>query len=152
MPPRRWEGTTKLVWTVVGNVMQHRIMHLIEGPSGRTVKFAPGGLPVMFNHLTMPLKNGATFPLNLKFESAGSVTADVVGYSRLMGEDEAGTLARGAAANRSSFDIATPHTYSCFACLYTGSRPHRSVPASKMEASSRFQTRAYSSSHQHEAR
>ncbi len=63
---------------MVENVMQHRIMHLIEVPSGQTVKFAPGGLHVMLNHLTMPLKKGAKFPLNLKFESAGSVTVDVV--------------------------------------------------------------------------
>ena len=64
--------------SMVENVMQHRIMDLIEVPSRQTVKFALGGLHVMLTHLTAPLKIGAKFPLILKFENAGSVAVDVV--------------------------------------------------------------------------
>ena len=64
--------------SMAGNVMQHRIMELIEVPSGQTVTFAPGGLHVMLIHITSPFKIGANFPLILKFEHAGSVAVDVV--------------------------------------------------------------------------
>ncbi len=58
--------------------MQHRIMELIDVPSGQTVTLVPGGLHVMLFDLTAPLKMGAKFPLILKFEQAGSVAVDVV--------------------------------------------------------------------------
>ena len=61
-----------------GNVMQHRIMELIDVPSGQTVTLVPGGLHVMLFDLTAPLKTGAKFPLILKFEQAGSVAVEVV--------------------------------------------------------------------------
>ncbi len=64
--------------SMAGNVMQHRIMELIDVPSGQTVTFAPGGLHVMLFHITSPFKIGANFPLILKFEHAGSVAVDVV--------------------------------------------------------------------------
>ncbi len=64
--------------SMAGNVMQHRIMELIDVPSGQTFTFAPGGLHVMLFDLTAPLKMGAKFPLMLKFEQAGSVAVDVV--------------------------------------------------------------------------
>ncbi len=64
--------------SMAGNVMQHRIMELIDVPSGQTVTLVPGGLHVMLFDLTAPLKMGAKFPLILKFEQAGSVAVDVV--------------------------------------------------------------------------
>ncbi len=64
--------------SMVGNVMRHKVIDLIELRSGQTVTFAPGGLHVMLNHLTAPLRTGAKFPLILKFEQAGSAAVDVV--------------------------------------------------------------------------
>jgi copper(I)-binding protein len=40
---------------------------------GRTVKFAPGGLHLMFVGLLAPLKQGDQTPVSLKFERAGEI-------------------------------------------------------------------------------
>jgi len=60
-----------------GNVMRMRQVPAIDIPAGQTVELKPGGLHVMFIGLTQPLKNGATFPLTLRFEKAGEVRVDV---------------------------------------------------------------------------
>jgi copper(I)-binding protein len=41
---------------------------------GRTVKFAPGGLHLMFVGLLAPLKQGDQTPVSLKFEKVGEIT------------------------------------------------------------------------------
>lgn len=46
-------------------------------PAGGELTLAPGGMHVMLMELTMPLKEGATFPLTLAFEAAGEVTVEV---------------------------------------------------------------------------
>ena len=60
-----------------GDVMRMREIPAIEIPAGQTVELKPGGLHVMFIGLTRKLDNGASFPLTLRFEKAGEVTADV---------------------------------------------------------------------------
>ncbi len=63
---------------MAANVMRHRIMELIDVPSGQSVTFAPGGLHVMLIDLAAPLEIGARFSLILNFESSGSAAVDVV--------------------------------------------------------------------------
>lgn len=58
-------------------VMKMRQVAAIELPPGATVTFAPSGLHVMLFDLTGQLKPGATFPLTLTFEKAGSRTVTV---------------------------------------------------------------------------
>jgi copper(I)-binding protein len=41
---------------------------------GRTIKFAPGGLHLMFVGLLAPLKQGDQTPVSLKFKRAGEIT------------------------------------------------------------------------------
>jgi copper(I)-binding protein len=58
-----------------------RMQHLMDGvaiPAGETVTLARGGLHVMMMGLDAPLEAGATFPLSLTFESAGTVEIEVV--------------------------------------------------------------------------
>lgn len=45
-------------------------------PAGETVELAPGGLHAMLNGLTVPLAEGETFPVTLRFEKAGEVTVE----------------------------------------------------------------------------
>lgn len=49
----------------------------IEVPAGGSVTLAPGGLQVMLLGLKAPLAEGATVPLTLTFEKAGTVTIEV---------------------------------------------------------------------------
>ncbi len=58
-------------------VMKMRQVAAIELPPGATVTFAPSGLHIMLFGLTDQLKQGATFPLTLTFEKAGSRTVTV---------------------------------------------------------------------------
>jgi copper(I)-binding protein len=60
-----------------GNIMRMRPIDAIDVPAGKTVELKPGGMHVMFIGLTQTLKNGASFPLTLKFEKAGEVKVDV---------------------------------------------------------------------------
>ena len=60
-----------------GNVMRMRQVPAIDIPAGQTVELKPGGLHVMFIGLTQTLKDGATFPLKLRFEKAGEVEVEV---------------------------------------------------------------------------
>ena len=46
-------------------------------PAGEAVEFSPGGLHVMLVSLTQDLKNGDTFDIILKFESAGEKVVTV---------------------------------------------------------------------------
>ncbi len=58
-------------------VMKMRQVATVELPPGATVTFAPSGLHIMLFGLTDQLKQGATFPLTLTFEKAGSRTVTV---------------------------------------------------------------------------
>lgn len=60
-----------------GQVMRMRHVPEIEVAGGAETKLAPGGLHVMLIGLKGPLKEGASFPLTLTFERAGTVTVEV---------------------------------------------------------------------------
>lgn len=60
-----------------GQVMRMRQVQDIDVAGGAETKFQPGGLHVMLIGLKAPLKEGATFPLTLTFEKAGTVTVEV---------------------------------------------------------------------------
>ncbi|MEP7101629.1 MAG: copper chaperone PCu(A)C [Burkholderiales bacterium] len=60
-----------------GDVMKMRQVEGIEIGGGKTVELKPGGYHLMFVGLKAPLKEGASFPMKLKFEKAGEVTVEV---------------------------------------------------------------------------
>lgn len=60
-----------------GDVMRMRPVRDIAVPAGETVRLRPGGLHVMLIGLTEPLRQGATVPLTLRFESAGEATVQL---------------------------------------------------------------------------
>jgi periplasmic copper chaperone A len=60
-----------------GNVMRMRQIAGIDIPVGKTVELKPGGMHVMFVGLTQTLKNGAHFPIKLRFEKGGEVTVEM---------------------------------------------------------------------------
>ena len=60
-----------------GDVMRMREIGAIDVPAGKTVELKPGGLHVMFIGIRMPLKNGDSFPLTLRFEKAGEVKVEM---------------------------------------------------------------------------
>jgi copper(I)-binding protein len=60
-----------------GEVMRMRKVDTIALNARGATTFAPGGLHVMLFDLKAPLKEGATFPLTLKFERAGEITTEV---------------------------------------------------------------------------
>lgn len=60
-----------------GNVMRMRQIDGIDVPAGATVELKPGGRHVMFVGLTQTLKNGASFPLTLKFQKAGDMKVEM---------------------------------------------------------------------------
>jgi copper(I)-binding protein len=57
--------------------MQMRPVDGVDIPAGGEAVLEPGGLHVMLIGLHAPLKAGASFPLTLTFEHAGTVTVDV---------------------------------------------------------------------------
>ncbi|MCR6629069.1 MAG: copper chaperone PCu(A)C [Magnetospirillum sp.] len=62
---------------VQGDVMRMVPVKAIEVPAGGSVALAPGGYHVMLIGLEQPLKEGASFPLELTFAQAGKVTVTV---------------------------------------------------------------------------
>jgi copper(I)-binding protein len=67
---------------VVNDVMTMRpVEGGLEIPAGAMVELKPGGMHLMFMHVTEPFKEGATIPVTLEFEKAGKVelTLPVVG-------------------------------------------------------------------------
>ena len=60
-----------------GNVMRMRPIEGIAVPAGQTVELKPGGMHIMFVGLKQTLKNGARFPLTLRFEKAGEVKVEM---------------------------------------------------------------------------
>ncbi len=61
-----------------GDIMRMRPVDAIPVPAGGTAVLEPGGLHIMLMRLTNKLKQGEKFPLTLIFETAGTVTVDVV--------------------------------------------------------------------------
>ncbi|WP_353216820.1 copper chaperone PCu(A)C [Sandarakinorhabdus sp.] len=60
-----------------GAVMQMRAQTAgVPVPKGATVKFAPGGLHVMFIGLKAPMREGATLKARLIFEKAGPIDVE----------------------------------------------------------------------------
>jgi copper(I)-binding protein len=59
-------------------VMMMRKVDGIDLPADGKIKMAPGGLHIMLLGLKEPLKQGASFPLTLTFEKAGTTTVPVL--------------------------------------------------------------------------
>ena len=60
-----------------GGVMRMRKLDGVDLPAGGTVALAPGGLHMMLFGLKAPLRAGASFPLELRFEKAGQILVQV---------------------------------------------------------------------------
>ena len=60
-----------------GNVMRMRPIEGLAVPAGQAVELKPGGTHIMFMGLKQTLKNGAHFPLTLRFEKAGEVKVEM---------------------------------------------------------------------------
>ena len=60
-----------------GDVMRMRQVKAIDVPAHASVSLKPGGYHVMFMKLKAPLKEGASFPLELTFEKSGKVTIEM---------------------------------------------------------------------------
>ena len=58
-------------------IMKMREIKSLDVPANGKVELKPGGFHVMLIGLKDGLKEGATFPLKLKFEKAGEVTVQV---------------------------------------------------------------------------
>ena len=56
-----------------------RMKHVtrLDLPAGKAVTFAPGAMHLMLTDLSGKLAEGTSFPLTLRFETAGQVTVDV---------------------------------------------------------------------------
>jgi copper(I)-binding protein len=63
--------------TMVDGVMKMRHVAAIEVSPGEPTVLQPGGLHIMLIGLASPLAEGATFPLTLTFEKAGTIEVDV---------------------------------------------------------------------------
>lgn len=61
-----------------GEVVRMRQVDAVDVPAGSRVALEPGGMHVMLMGLKEPLTEGASFPLTLVFDEAGTVTVDVV--------------------------------------------------------------------------
>lgn len=61
----------------VDGVMKMTPVPVLEIKPGQSVKLAPGGYHIMLMGLKAPLKQGASFPLALTFEKAGTVEVTV---------------------------------------------------------------------------
>lgn len=57
-------------------IMRMRKLEGLDIPVGETVTMAPGGYHIMIIDLEEPIAMGATVPLTLTFEAAGSVTIE----------------------------------------------------------------------------
>lgn len=78
-------------------VMKMRRIDGVDVDPGATAVFAPGGLHIMLIKLKAPLTEGATFPLTLTFEKAGTmeVEATVAGVGAMGPAGAMGTMRHG---------------------------------------------------------
>jgi copper(I)-binding protein len=60
-----------------GPVMQMRDVAQIDVPAHGRVTLAPSGMHLMFNGVTTPFSEGERIPVQLTFEHAGAVSADL---------------------------------------------------------------------------
>jgi copper(I)-binding protein len=60
-----------------GGMMRMRAVDKVPVPAGGAVELAPGGLHLMLIDPREPLREGARFPLTLRFARAGAVEAEV---------------------------------------------------------------------------
>jgi copper(I)-binding protein len=60
-----------------GGVMRMREVPAIEVEPGAAIALAPGGHHIMLIDLAAPLRDGARFPLTLRFERAGDVVVQI---------------------------------------------------------------------------
>ncbi len=60
------------------NVMKMRPVGALEVAPGEPTVLQPGGLHIMLMGLKKPLEEGASFPLALTFEKAGTIEVEVV--------------------------------------------------------------------------
>ena len=60
-----------------GGVMKMRPLAAIDIPAGQPVTLSPGGMHMMLEGLTQPLREGQSFPLTLSFERAGPLQVTV---------------------------------------------------------------------------
>jgi copper(I)-binding protein len=58
-------------------VMQMRPVDALDVKPGATVTLKPGGYHIMLTDLKQPLKEGDTFPLSLRFQTAGTIETTV---------------------------------------------------------------------------
>jgi hypothetical protein len=63
--------------SMAGAVMQMRTSGPVVIPAHGRVILAPGGTHLMFNGVTQPFALGETIPVQLSFEHAGQVSADL---------------------------------------------------------------------------
>ena len=63
--------------TMDGDVMRMRQLDAIDLPAGSTTELKPGGLHLMLVGLKAPLRDGDSFPIELRFEKAGALTVAV---------------------------------------------------------------------------
>ncbi|HTP38755.1 MAG TPA: copper chaperone PCu(A)C [Steroidobacteraceae bacterium] len=63
--------------TMNGMVMKMRPVAGVDVPSGGEVEFVTGGMHLMLEGLSQPLRQGQSFPLTLKFQHAGDITVQV---------------------------------------------------------------------------
>jgi copper(I)-binding protein len=60
-----------------GDVSRMKHVEVLEIPAGQRIALAPGGMHLMLMGLHDKLKEGAMFPMTLRFEKAGEVTVEV---------------------------------------------------------------------------
>ena len=63
--------------SMAGNVMQMRLLGILDIPAGQTVRLTPGGMHIMLLGLDRPLQECQHFPLTLNFEKAGAKSVTV---------------------------------------------------------------------------
>jgi periplasmic copper chaperone A len=61
-----------------GNVMKMRPVAGLAISQSAPISLAPGGYHIMLTQLNRPLANGQSFPLSLRFETAGTVETTVM--------------------------------------------------------------------------
>lgn len=63
--------------TMDGGVMRMRPLNGLAAPAGETVALGPGGTHLMFYGVTRPFTEGETIPVQLTFETAGVIDANL---------------------------------------------------------------------------
>ena len=95
-----------------GGMMKMRPLEAIEVKGRASAILKPGSLHIMLMGLKAPLKEGATFPMTLTFERAGSVEVEVhiatATAKRASEKKKAGSMPRGKGHGAKAHDHAKP--------------------------------------------